>query len=851
MVMLRITLKGLWAHKLRFLLTGLAVVLGVAFMSGTMVLTDTMSATFDDLLAETNEGIDAVVRQGTAIEGEFVEARERVDASVLETVRDVDGVAAAYGSVEGFTQLVRSNGEVATSDGFGATIGANWIDDERLNPFVLVSGRAPDGPGEVVIDRASAKAEQWTVGDTIVVLAKDGPEELTIVGEASYGAVEGVPGSTLLATDTETAQRLFGEPGTFDDIVVAKDAGVSSDELAASLQSALAGQGLEAMTGAADTADQQADLREDLSFFNTFLLSFAYISLFVGMFIIYNTFSIVIAQRTRDLAMLRAIGASRRQVLRSVLAEATAVGITACAIGLGLGVAMSYGLRALLAGVGLDIPSGATVVSSATVITSVVVGMAITLLSAALPAIRASNVPPIAALRDVAIDRSHLALRRVIAGLGLTGAGVALVAAGLTAESGGLQVLGLGAVTTVLGVFVLGPVIARPALRVLGLPARVVSGPVGHLARENARRNPKRTSATAAALMVGVALVGFITILASSTTAAVGRQVDESFRADYVVDSGQFGTAGLSPALGERLAAMPEVDASSPLRMAPVAVAGETTEIAGVDTAVFEQLFDVKPVEGSLADVAAGTIAVKSSAATEMGLAVGESVSVTFARTGAVELQVAAIFEDSISGAGDTDWIVGLDTFSANVTDQYDRKLFVSTVDGLDTDSARTAIDVVLADWPNAELQDQAAFKTSITSEIERLLNLIYGLLALAVIIALIGIANTLALSVHERTRELGLLRAVGMIRSQVRSLVRWEAVMIAVLGTGLGLGLAVAGAWAIIQALADEGVTEMVMPGVRLALIVGFASLAGVAAALGPARRAARIDVLRAISSE
>jgi putative ABC transport system permease protein len=848
--MLNVTMKGLWAHKLRFALTGLAVILGVAFMSGTMVLTDTMGRTFNDVLTSNNKGVDVVVQHASAIEGVDGDVRERIDASTITDVEAIDGVDAAAGTVQGFAQLVRADGDV-TVNAFGATIGASWIADKRLNPFQLASGKAPDAPTDAVVDQATADAEGWEIGTRFTVLAKPGPIQLTLVGTATYGDLAGIPGSTVIATDTATAQQLFGEPGRFDTIVVAAEPGVTPDELAVALQHALPG-AVEVLTGDADTAAKLDELQENLKFFNTFLLAFAYISLFVGMFIIYNTFSIVVAQRSRDLALLRAIGAGRSQVLRSVLVEATAVAAVAAAAGLALGIGMSFGLRALLAQVGLDIPSGRMVLSAGTIVTSVVVGVVVTLGSAVAPAVRASRVPPIAALRDIAIDRSHRSVVRGGAGLAITAVGLAAVAAGISGHgSGALSVLGFGAVVTVLGVFVLGPVIARPVLRMIGGPAQAVSGPVGHLARENARRNPKRTAATAAALMVGVALVGFITILASSSTAAVGEQVDRSFRADFVVDSGQWATGGLSPALASELATLPEVEAISPLRVAPVVVAGAATQIAGVDTALFEDLYDLEPVAGTLTDVTAGTVAVAVDRADELGLEVGDTVTMTFARTGDIPLTVAALFDEKVVGAGSTSWITDLATFESNVSDQYDLQVFVATTDGVDAATSRAAIDRVLINWPNAELQDQAEFKEAITSEINRLLNLIYGLLGLAVLIALIGIANTLTLSVHERTRELGLLRAVGATRRQIRTVVRWESVMIAVFGTALGLVLAAGGAWAIVRALAEQGIDTVVVPAGRLLLIVAIAVTAGVGAALGPARRAARLDILRAVAAD
>ena len=849
--MLQLTLKGLWAHKLRFVMTGLAVILGVAFMSGTMILTDTMGRTFDDVLATNNDGIDAIVRRAAAVEGDTTDVRERLEESTLDRVRAVDGVDAAAGSVQGFAELVRADGEVDENE-LGGTVGTAWIADDRLNPFQLAAGQPPAAAGEAVVDRATVSDEVWQLGDTFTVLAKTGPVALTLVGEATYGDIDGMPGMTMIATDLSTEQELFGEPGMIDNIVAAATSEVPADELAVRVQSALADDDVEVLTGDADTAGKQADLREDLRFFNTFLLTFAYISLLVGTFIIYNTFSIVIAQRTRDLAMLRAIGAGRRQVVRSVLIEASAVGVAACAVGLLLGVGMSFGLRRLLGQVGLDIPSGPTVVSAATIVTSVVVGIVVTLASALAPALRAGRVRPIAALRDIAIDRSHLSTGRIVTGLTVVIGGLIACAAGITVDDkAGLQFLMIGAVTTVLGVFVLGPVVARPVLRALGRPARAMSGSVGQLAQENARRNPKRTSATAAALMIGVALVGFITIVAASTMAAVTEQVDRSFRADFVIDSGQWEAGGFSPVLADQLTDLPEVELASPIRATPVAISGASTQLAGVETATFERLYDIEVTHGRLADVAGPAVAVASDEAVKQQLELGDIVTVTFARTGEVELTVAAIFDEAVAGVGGTAWITDLGTYETNVTDQYDRQVFVMAGDDVDAATARAAIDTVLADWPNGQLQDQAEFKESITAEINSILNLIYGLLALAVLIALIGIANTLALSVHERTREIGLLRAVGMTRSQVRTLVRWESVMIATLGTGLGLLLAIGGAWAIVQALADEGITHVVVPTGRIAVIVACAVLAGVIAAAGPARRAARLDVLIAVATD
>ena len=850
--MWKLTARGLWAHKLRFVLTGLAVVLGVAFMAGTMILTDTMSQTFNGLFATSNEGIDVVVQRPAAIEGDFAETRERVDASAVETVRGVDGVAAAAGSIQGFAQLVDADGEAEITDGLGGTIGMNWVTEADLNPFSIVSGEAPTGPGQVVIDRATAERDGWALGDTLTVLAKGTPRELTLVGTAAYGEVDGIPGVTAVAVDDATAQELFAEAGTYDTIVVAATDGVDSSDLATEVAAALdddAGT-YEVLTGEADTAEKQNKFEEDLSFFNTFLLAFAYIALFVGSFIIYNTFAIIVAQRSRDMAMLRAVGASRRQVLGSVLFESIGVGLTASAVGLALGVAMSYGLRALLGAVGLDIPGGAVVISTGTVIVSAIVGVTVTVLSAVGPALRASRVAPIAALRDVAQDLTASSIRRAVIGLVVTGAGVAAFAGGVVGSGdGALSLLGLGAVTTIIGIFVLGPVIARPAVHVLASPAPAVDGTTGRLARENAKRNPKRTAATASALMIGVALVGFITILAASTKDSVSAAVDHWLQADYVVDSGSWGDGGLAPELAAELVALPEVATVSPLRSSLVEVGDTSTEVTAVDTAVIDEVMDLDVTSGSMAEVTGDGIAVLADTEVEgHPLAVGDTVPVRFARTGAQTLTVRAVMDQEIPGR-EAPYVIGLDTFEANVTDQFDLQLYVRAADGIEADASRTAVEGVLDGWANADLQDQAAFKAEITGEIDQILNLIYGLLGLAVVIALIGIANTLALSVHERGREIGLLRAVGMSRSQVRRSVCWEAVAISLLGTALGTSLAVAGAWGIIQALGGE-VSTFTVPPTQMGVVIALAALAGVGAALGPARRAAKLDVLEAIAS-
>ncbi len=605
------------------------------------------------------------------------------------------------------------------------------------------------------------------------------------------------------------------------------------------------------LTGAADTANSKADLKEGLGFFNTFLLAFAYIALFVGMFIIYNTFSIVVAQRARDMAMLRAIGASRAQVVRSVVFESVAVGVVASAIGLGVGVLMSFGLRALLSAVGLEVPSGPIVIAPSTVITAFLVGTAITVVSALWPAVRSSRVKPIAALRDVAIDVSGSSVVRTGAGLAILGLGVASFAVGIFGGGSALALIGFGTVATIIGVFVLGPVLAIPLMHVLGAPVaghlrhHRAPGPgerqaqpqahLGHRLGPHDRRGPGRLHHHPGLLDQGGDL---------------GHAVASRCRPTTSSPPGRSATAVSARRSRPTCRPCPRWPRSRRCGRARSRWTARSSQVAAVDIRTIDQVADLGVTAGRLADVTGASVAVEDRKAEDDGLAVGDTITMTFARTGAVELTVRALIDRPPPGGDGMVYMIGLDTYEANVTDQFDRQVFVKVADGVSPAQATAALDTVLAEWPNGELQDQAAFEESVASQIDIILNLIYGLLGLAIVIALIGIANTLALSVHERRRELGLLRAVGMTRPQVRSAIRWESVMIALMGTFLGFALAVAGSWGIISAIEGDRPIPLVVPPVQLTVIVVLASVAGVLAAVGPARRAAKLDILAAIAS-
>jgi putative ABC transport system permease protein len=844
--MLRTTLRNLRARKLRLVTTSVAVMLGVAFMAGTLVLTDTIGRTFDSLFAEVNAGTDAYVRGETAFDSDVGAQRARLDTSLVATIGAVDGVAVAEPDIEGYAQLVDEDGEPMGNPAMGApTLGGSWHADDDLNPFDLVDGHAPTADDQVVIDKRSATLGHFAVGDPATVLTPTGTQAVEIGGIATFGGADSPGGASYTAFTPSAAQTYLTEPGKVDAIKVVAADGVSDEQLVDRIAQVVP-DGTEVLTGAQITAEDQQSLRDDMGFVNVFLLTFAVVALLVGSFIIYNSFSILVAQRTREMALLRAIGARRRQVLGSVLVEAAAVGAIASAAGLVAGIGVAIALKGLLDAMGIDLPAASIVVTSRTVIVATVAGLGVSVASAYFPARKAAKVPPVAALRDVAVDRSGSSRRRVVAGTAVTAVGAAAMAAGLFGGAG-VGPVALGALAVFVGVAVLGPVLARPLSRVLGAPLPRLKGVAGNLARENAMRNPKRTSATASALMIGVALVGFITIMASSAKASVEAGIDDSFHGDLVVESGAFDAGGFSPDLAAELDALPETGAVSGLRMTSAEIDGAGGFVYGAEPAALGQIADLDVDQGSLDDLGATEIAVSSDVAERKGWTVGQDVPVRFAETGLQQLRIAALYDETgLVG----EYLVGMAAYEANVADQLDQKVLVTFADGIDGADARSAVTTVADAYPQAEVQDRAEYKAAKGSKIDSIVNLMYALLALAVVIALLGIANTLALSIFERSRELGLLRAVGMTRRQLRAAVRYEAVVIALLGTTLGLVIGVGFGWAVVRALDEQGLGTFTLPVPQLAAMVVVAALAGVAAAILPARRAARLDVLEAITA-
>jgi putative ABC transport system permease protein len=847
---LRTTFKSLAAHKFRLFATSLAVMLGVAFMAGTLVLTDTIQKTFDELFSDIYDDTDAVVRAEGAFDSAGIEQRGRLDASLLDTVSDVDGVDVAQPDIRGYAQLVDKDGDAVGDPETGPpTLGGNWIDSEELNGFDISDGNPPSADDEVVIDKKSSDDTGYRVGDTAQVLTKGGPQDVTIAGIAQFGDADSPGGASFVLFTLDAAQRLIAEPDKFDSILVIADDGISPTEIVQRIAPALP-TGTEAVTGSEVTQESQDEIKQGLSFFNTFMFVFAAIALLVGGFIIFNTFFITVAQRTRENALLRALGAKKRQILVSVLVEALAVGLIASVVGIGLGILVAAGLKTLLTAFGFELPGGGIVLTATTVIISLVAGVGVTLVAAISPARRAGRVPPVAAMREVAVGSTGYGSRqRIVVGCGLLVLGGAALGYGLFGSPGSpILMVGVGVLLVFFGVAALGRTVALPLSRSIGWPLPRLFGIRGRLARENAMRNPRRTAATASAVMIGVGLVAFISIFAASAKASFGTVIDRAFTGDFVITSpAGLAGGGLDPELAASLNELPEVDAAGAIRAGVAEIDGSATQLLAASDEAFD-VVDVDPVAGSPADLGVDTIAVFEDVAEDKNLSIGDTVPVVFKDTGAQELTVAMIYGES-QPAGD--WLLGTETYEANVDDQYDYQVFVRKADGVDTPTAHTAIEQVADGYPGAKVLDQAGYEADQTMFIDQLLGLIYVMLLLAIFIALLGIANTLALSIIERTRELGMMRAVGMTRTQLRSMIRWESVIIAIQGTLLGIVVGVFFGWALVTALADEGIETFRLPVATLLVIVVLAALAGVLAAVWPARRAAKLDVLRAVVTE
>ena len=847
--MFLIALKTTLAKKLRLFSTAVSIMIGVAFLAGTLVFTDTIRRTFDDLFADIYTNTDSWVRSSTSVELDFgAEQRGRIPESVLATVRGVEGVAEAEPNVGGFAQIVGSNGKPIGHPGNGPPTLAMNYSSGVLSPWELTEGSRAPGPGELVIDKGSADTGNVTIGDRVTVITQSGPHEFPLVGIARFGSADSPGGASVSLFDVGTAQDVLVDGGhELDAVVVRADDGVSQEDLTARIARVLP-QGVEAVTGAQITQEAQNSFRDTMSFLNTFLLVFAVIGFVVAAFTIYNTFQIIITQRTHEMALLRSIGATRRQVLGSELTEAAIVGVIASILGLAAGVVVAALLKAMMAAFGFDIPAGGTVFTARTAVVALVVGIVVTVVAAVFPALRASRIPPLAAIRDVAVDTSSQSRRRLISGGAITAIGVGAFVYGLSGAA--IEWVGAGSLATFVGVFMLGPLIARPGAKAIGAPLPALTGVVGELARENAERNPKRTSRTGGALMVGVALVAAITIIAASAKDWIRDVYAGQFSGDYVVSTATTGYGGLDPELAIAISQLPEVAVATGVRAGAARDLADSsdTEYVAVDPATAGQLFDIGMVEGAVEDLTVNGILVDDGEANKRGIVVGQQLPFRFLDGATLRLTVEGIYtEEELAGT----FVISQALHEQTGVDQFDFAVYVAKDPGVTDAAAEAAVASVADRYPNAEVKSRTEYIDSQATQLDPLVNLMYGLLGLAVLISLINIANSMALSIHERTRELGLLRAVGMTRRQTRRSVRWEAVIIALLGTALGIVVGVFFGWSISVTIRDAGLGVFTLPVTPLIVIALIAVVGAVIAAIRPAWRAARLDVLRAIAHE
>jgi putative ABC transport system permease protein len=837
--MRNVIIKGLLAHKLRLALTSLAIVLGVTFIAGTFVLTDTLHNVFYSLVGNVYQKVDFEVRGVAQFPGNTANAvRNPVPESLLETVRRVPGVEAAYGEVEGYAQFVSRQGK-AISTGGAATLGIDFDPDPRISELRLVEGRPPTTARDVVMDAGTAQKYDFKVGQTVRILSSGPPETFTITGIARFGTANNLAGATIAAFTLPTAQVMAGEVGQLDDInVVAKphtDKQVVQRDIERTLPT-----GVEVVTGQTVVNEETSAIDQALSFFSTALLVFAFISLFVGAFTIFNTFSIIVEQRTRELALLRVVGASRRQVFRSVLGEAAIVGAVSSLIGIGLGVLSALGLEALLSGFGVTLPKGPLVFEARTVLVSMAVGVGVTVFSAVGPARRAVRIPPVAAITDRPEASSVSTRGRFIRGTAILVVGVGLLGVGLSAPA--IALAGAGSAAIFVGVAMLAPAVARPLAGAIGRPIAWAFGVPGRLGRENSMRSPRRTAQTASALRVGVALVSAITVFGASASKSATASVDQAIRADILVTASSGGLADSVPAI---LSAVPGVTREAVVYRGQFEFENSVATVTGAPAEHLGDTVILRMKAGGPGALGKGEILIDATTANSDHLSVGDVAPVKFAYTGLTHVRIGGVYESNA--------LIG----SFLVGDGYFLTHFLSPNPGgvlLRTDGASSVdrrVTQALSAYPNVKVQTRSQFEQAEVGAVNQLLGLVYALLALAVLIALIGIVNTLMLSVFERTHEIGLLRAVGMKRRQIRSMVRSESVVIAIFGAIIGIVIGTGMGIALVSSLRQQGITETVVPASRLVVFLVLSGVLGLVAATWPARRAANLDVLAAIAAD
>ncbi len=848
--MRRVTLRGLAQRKLRAFVTTLAVFLGVAFIAGGYVLTDTINASFDDIFDEAYAGTDVSVAPSTRGSADDVQAPPFPE-KFLDRVRRVDGVESAAGGIFSFGQFVDEKGEKLTA-GFAP----NFVSSVAPEPFetlTYVEGRPPRSAEEASIDTSTAKNEDLEIGDALRIAGEREVGEYEIVGLQRLGDTSGGGAGTAQLTLDE-AQRLTDKEGEFDGISVAAEDGVSAPELSQRLDRVLPAQ-VQVETGQEAAQRQSDDIADDLSFFQVVLLVFGLVTLFVGSFLIFNIFNITVAQRIRELGLLRTLGATRRQVLGSVVAEAAVIGVVGSVLGVVGGIGFAQALNAIFKTFGIDLPNTGTVIATRTIVVALLVGMLVTLISALSPALRATRVSPMAALREAELPESRRRGRIVtvvavllgLGGLGLTALGIFGGAESNTAAA----LVGGGAAATLFGVSLFSPRLVKPLASVAGWPLERLRGLTGRLARENAVRKPGRTATTAAALMIGLAVVVFVTVFAAGISESVGKTIDRNFQGDVVLQN----TDGFSPipaGAARRAASVDGVDTVGSLSYAGAERKGKDIRLAGVDPNTANDILSLDWEKGdpsTLENLGLRDAVVDDAWAKGQDIEVGDKIAMITPLEKRVTFTVRGSVKDNADLLGNL--VIPEDTLGEDFGTRSPSITLLTVAEGADAAQVQDAVArAVEGRYPTVETLNQEELKENQEEQINQVVLFFYVLLALAIVISLLGIVTTLVLSIHERTRELGMLRAVGMSRRQVRTMVRYEAVITALIGAVLGMILGVIFAALISAPLADEGFVLAYPIGTLLLLLV-LAALAGVLAAVWPARRAAKLDVLQALAYE
>ena len=849
--MIKVALKGLAGRKVRALLTAFAVIIGVSMVSGTFVLTDTMQKSFDGIFETSYENTDVIVSGHQVVESETADV-PTIPSSLLRDVRALPEVGAAAGSISDDTTATVIGRDGDSLAGQNPTIVSAFdYSQPQLSPLKLASGEWAQGDHEIAIDASTAKKNHYKIGDQVGVSANGPVEQYAITGIAKFGEVDSLGGAVIAVFDMPTAQAILHQEGTYDELSITAADGTSDKQLSDAV-SAVAPKDVDVKLAAQEAKDAAKETNEGMSFVRIFLLGFGGIALFVGAFVIFNTLSITVAQRTREFATLRTLGASRKQVLRSVRLEGFVIGLLASVIGLVLGIGIAKGMNALFVAFGIDLPNAGTVVATRTIIVSLVIGTGVTLLSSIVPARRATRVPPIAAVREGAeLPQSSMQKHSAKLAIGVIAAALAAMSMGVFGNVSGLLVavlLGGGLLALFIGVALIAPRLVKPLASVVGWPGRRIGGSAGRLASSNSVRNPSRTAATAAALMVGLTLVTAVAVLGNGLRASVNDAVEKQLHsADYVV-AGSDGATYAADA-DETLSGTSGVKLASSVRSGEALVDGDEGMIGGIDPATIGHFYTFDWTEGSadtLSKLGDDGAIITESYADKQHKKVGDEIAITTPTGDKHTVVVRGIHNPPRMDSLLLDVTVSQQAFDAAYEAPRNSMTFVDTSDGVSTG----AIEKAAAPYPDADVSTAESFGKDRTKSFATFLAMIYVLLAFSVVVSLFGMVNTLVLSVFERTRELGMLRAIGMTRRQARRMIRQESVITALIGAALGLPLGIFIAALLTEALSQYGVV-MSIPIGMLAAFTLVALLAGIASAILPARRAARLNVLNALHYE